>query len=67
MKQNKIIAIINIILILAMIIHVSIRMYLHWQHVEYSSPFYVELIYAIYYLIPLVVINIVNYFLNKNT
>ncbi len=61
MTKNKIIAVINILLVLAMVIHVGVKMYLHGQHPEYSSPAYVELINAVYYLIPLAVINVANW------
>ena len=59
MKKQKVIAFLNILLTIAMVVHVGIRMCVHGQRDEYSSPIYVELSKAIYYLIPLVVINIV--------
>ena len=48
-----------------MVIHVGVKMYLHGQHPEYSSPAYVELFNAVYYLIPLLIINIGNLVLKK--
>lgn len=61
MKGIKLITIVNILLVLAMLIHVSVKFYLHEQHPEFSSPSTVELVNAIYYLIPLIIINIGNY------
>lgn len=60
---KKIVVILNILLVCAMVIHVGIQMFLHSQHPEYSAPIYVELIYAIYYLIPLVIINAIKFFI----
>lgn len=65
MNRNKVIMGLNILLICAMIIHVGIKMYLHGQSPEYSAPAYVELINAVYYLIPLFIINVGNLVLNK--
>ncbi len=65
MTRRKIMIVLNIVLVLSMLIHVSVRMYLHGQHEEYSSPIYVELVYSVYYLVPLLVINFVNRFLQK--
>ena len=58
MTKNRIITVINILLALAMVIHVGVKMYLHTRHPEYSAPAYVELVNAVYYLIPLAVINL---------
>ena len=59
------IIVLNVLLICAMVIHVGVKMYLHGQHTEYSSPVYVELINAVYYMIPLLIINIGNLVLKK--
>lgn len=56
----------NILLVVAMVIHVGVRMYLHGQRDEYSSPVYVELINAVYYLIPLIAINIIGLITKKH-
>lgn len=66
MEKKKVVALLNILLIIAMVVHVGIRMYVHGQQEEYSSPIYVELINAIYYLIPLVAINIVGIIAKKH-
>ncbi len=63
MSKEKWFVLINVVLVCAMIIHVGGRMYSHSQHAEYSSPVYVELIYAVYYLIPLIVLNVLRIFL----
>ncbi|MCI6676415.1 MAG: hypothetical protein MSG78_05890 [Clostridiales bacterium] len=65
MNRKKVIIFLNVFLICAMAIHVGVKMYLHGQHPEYSSPVYVELINAVYYLIPLLIINIGNFILKK--
>jgi len=66
MNFKKAIVMLNILLVCAMIIHVGIKMYLHGQHPEYSAPIYVELINAVYYLIPLVLINVINFIIKKH-
>lgn len=65
MNRKKVISALNVLLICAMVIHVGVKMYLHGQHAEYSSPVYAELINAVYYLIPLLIINIGNLVLKK--
>lgn len=65
MNRKKVIVVLNVLLICAMVIHVGVKMYLHGQHPEYSSPTYVELFNAVYYLIPLLIINIGNLVLKK--
>lgn len=52
MEKKKVITLLNILLVIAMVVHVGIKMYLHGQKAEYSSPVYVELTNAAYYLIP---------------
>ena len=61
---KKIVVVLNILLVCTMVIHVGVQMFLHSQHPEYSAPIYVELIYVIYYLIPLVIINAIKFFIN---
>lgn len=65
MNRKKVLIMLNVLLICAMVIHVGVRMYLHGQHPEYSSPVYIEVINAIYYLIPLLIINIGNFILRN--
>lgn len=65
MNRKKVIFSFNAVLICVMIIHVGVKMYLHSQHPEYGSPIYMELINAVYYLVPLLIINIVNFVLKK--
>lgn len=59
--KNKLIVVINVLLLCAMVVHIGVKMYLHAQHPEYSAPVYAELINAVYYLIPLVLINVANW------
>ena len=61
MKRNKIVVIINVLLLCAMVVHVGVKLYLHTQHPEYSAPAYTELVNAVYYLIPLTLINAANW------
>lgn len=65
MSKEKWILLINVLLVCAMIIHVGVRMYIHSQHPEYSSPIYVELIYVVYYLIPIIVVNVLKVIMRK--
>ncbi len=64
-KFRKVIIILNVLLLCAMVIHVGVKMFLHGQHPEYSAPAYIQLIYAVYYLIPLAAIDVIG-FLVKN-
>ena len=65
MDFKRAVVILNILLVCAMVIHVGIRMFLHFQHPEYSAPIYTELIYAVYYLIPLAIINVAQLIVRK--
>ena len=65
MNRKKVIIVLNVLLIFAMVIHVGVKMYLHGQHPAYSSPVYVELFNAVYYLIPLLIINFGNLVLKQ--
>lgn len=58
-RLNKVLSIINILLIVAMILHVGISMFIHSQNKDWGSPAYIELLKAIYYIVPLIVVNIV--------
>lgn len=66
MEKKKVLTLLNILLVVAMVVHVGVKMYLHGQRDEYSSPAYVELINAVYYLIPLVAINIISLLAKKH-
>jgi hypothetical protein len=65
MSKEKWFVLITVLLVCAMIIHVGVRMYIHSQHPEFSSPIYVELFHAVYYLIPLIVLNLLKVILRK--
>ena len=67
LNRKKVIVIINVLLICAMAIHVGVKMYLHGQHPEYSSPVYIELVNAAYYLVPLIIIDIGNRILRRRS
>ena len=56
--RKKIVTVINILLLCAMVLHVGGKLLLHFQHPEYSAPAYVELINAVYYLIPIILVNL---------
>lgn len=58
-KSKTVLFFINVVIIIAMIIHVAIRIDLHLQHPEYSAPAAVELLNALYYIIPLSIFDIV--------
>lgn len=60
MSKKKMLTLLNVLLVAAMVIHVGVKMYLHGRQSEYSSPIYVELLNAVYYLIPLAAINIIS-------
>ena len=66
LKLKKSIIILNILLVCVMVIHVGLKMFLHIQHPEYSTPVYVEMINIVYYLIPFTLINAV-YFIVRST
>lgn len=58
-RFNIILAVINILIIIAMILHVGISMYVHSQNTDWGSPAYLELVKAVFYVIPLIVVNII--------
>jgi flagellar basal body-associated protein FliL len=66
MEKKKLLTLLNILLVVAMVVHVGIKMYLHGQQVEYSAPVYVEMINAVYYLVPLVAINVIGFLTKKH-
>lgn len=55
----------NILLTVAMALHVGISMYIHAQDVTNSAPAYVCLFNAVFYLIPLGIINLSVWCANK--
>lgn len=66
MKNIKhIIGSLNITLIAMMILHIGVKMYYHGQEIGNSSPVYVELINAIYYIVPLLIVNVVGLLMKK--
>ena len=65
MKGKKIIVVINVLIVLAMIIHITVNISLHAAHPEYSAPGYVELFVAVFYLIPLAVIDVLYFIIKK--
>lgn len=58
-RLNITLAIINILLVVAMVLHVGISMFIHSQHTDWGSPASIELIKAIFYIVPLIIVNIV--------
>lgn len=56
---------INLILLVAMLLHVGISMYVHSQDITNSAPAYVCLLNGLYYLIPMGVLNLVVLCVNK--
>ena len=64
--RKKVIMITNILLICTMVVHIGIRMYLHSLNPMNSAPTYAVLFEAVYYLIPILIINVINlFFKNK--
>lgn len=62
MKKDKskiILIIINIIVLTIMTINVSIRYFEHLNHIEYSTPASIEFINCIFYVIPLIIFNVI--------
>ncbi|MCQ2417122.1 MAG: hypothetical protein MJ071_04840 [Oscillospiraceae bacterium] len=55
--MKKAIRIINLLLITAMTVHVTCAVIIHSKHPEYSAPAYVELFNAVFYLVPMAIIN----------
>lgn len=60
-----ILILINILLIVAMVIHVNVAMEKHAQQLTNSAPASVNWIYAIYYIIPLIVIDVAYFLISK--
>lgn len=66
MKRLKIsLIIINVLLVVAMVLHVGIAMFIHSQHRDWSAPAYLEIINAIYYIVPLIIVNIIGLIIRK--
>lgn len=65
MTVKRVRILVNVVLVCAMVIHVGVAMFLHGQNPVNSAPAYVELVHAIYYLIPLIVVNLGFSFLKK--
>lgn len=60
--KKIILILINILLIVAMLIHVNVAMERYAQDLSNSAPASVNWVYAIYYIVPLIIID-VGYFL----
>ena len=58
-RLNIFLIVINVLLIVAMVLHVGISMFIHSQHTDWGSPAIVELVKAIFYIVPLIIVNIV--------
>lgn len=58
-RLNMVLAIINILLVVAMVLHVGFSMYIHSQHTDWGASTYVNLVKAIFYIVPLIIVNIV--------
>lgn len=58
-RLNITLAIINILLVVAMVLHVGIMMYIHSQNTDWGSPAYIELVKAVFYIVPLMIVNVV--------
>jgi len=65
-KSKTVLFFINVVIIIAMIIHVAIKTDLHLQHPEYSSPAAIELLNALYYIIPLTAFDIIFLLISKH-
>lgn len=50
---------INVLLVIGMCIHIGVKIISHNAHSEYSAPTYTSLMYAVYYIIPIIIINII--------
>lgn len=59
MRLKISILVLNILLFIAMVVHVGIKMYWHSQHPEFSIPAYAEIINVVYYIVPFILINVV--------
>jgi len=51
MNKSKLLFLIGIILLIIMTIHVNYLYFNHLQHLEYSAPAYVNIIYGVPYII----------------
>lgn len=58
-RLNITLIIINVLLVVAMVLHVGVSMYIHSQNADWGSPPTVELIKAIFYIVPLIIVNII--------
>ncbi|MGN1000090.1 MAG: hypothetical protein ACI4PO_11105 [Faecousia sp.] len=56
--KKKMIVLFNVLMLCAMVVHVGVKMYLHAQHPGNSAPAYLQVINAVYYLIPLALVNL---------
>ena len=65
MKKLPLIIWINIAVLLAMCVHVGVAMYLHSQIPSNSAPAWVNLVYAIYYLIPLAGVDLIYWIISR--
>ena len=64
-KSKTVLFFINVVIIIAMIIHVAIKTDLHLHHPEYSAPAAIELLNALYYIIPLTAFDIIFLLISK--
>lgn len=58
MKKHIILAL-NILTVIAMLIHVTAAYLIHRTHPEWSAPAYCEFINAVFYLIPLLMFDLI--------
>lgn len=63
--RKKLIMLTNLLLICVMVIHIGIKWYLHSSNSMNSAPAHIVIIEAVYYLVPIIIINVINVFLKK--
>ena len=58
--MKKTVTVLNILLVLGMVLHIGITMYDYSQHF-WPAPIWVNLFYAIFYIIPIILFNLANW------
>ena len=56
--RKRLILTLNILTVIAMLVHVTAAYLIHRGHPEWSAPAYMELLHAVFYLIPLLLFDL---------
>lgn len=65
--KKRLVLILNILTVIAMLIHVTAAYRIHSAHPEWSAPAYLEFLNAVFYLVPLLLFDLICLLISRHT